>query len=185
MPLISANELLGDALRRGYAVGYFESWNLESLQGVIEVAELTVRFAPPDAQALGVEVRCAPDGGERTAVVFEPPTSKLKVDVSRSTLDESIRYPYYRNTQALERLPEEARLVSAQEAPLELAAGEALELRIFLDRSVLEVFANGRQCITQRIYPTGADSLGVRLFSKGGSATVSSLDAWDMAPACE
>ena len=41
MPLISANKLLGDALRRGYAVGYFESWNLESLQGVIEAAEVT------------------------------------------------------------------------------------------------------------------------------------------------
>ena len=58
-------------------------------------------------------------------------------------------------------------MVDAQEAPFELAAGEGLELRIFLDRSVLEVFANGRQCITQRIYSTRADSLGVRLFSKG------------------
>ena len=41
MPLISVNELLGDALAGGYAVGYFESWNLESLQGVIDAAEAT------------------------------------------------------------------------------------------------------------------------------------------------
>ena len=32
-------ELLGAALDKGYAVGYFESWNLESLRGVIDAAE--------------------------------------------------------------------------------------------------------------------------------------------------
>ena len=105
------------------------------------------------------------------------------VDVSRSTLDRSIQYPYYRNLQALERLPEEARTVVVQEAPFELAARETLELNILLDRSVLEVFANGRQCITQRIYPIRPASLEVRLFSRGGAVHVLSVHAWDMAPA--
>jgi len=41
MPLKPAKELLEDALANGYAVGYFESWNLESLQGVIDAAEAT------------------------------------------------------------------------------------------------------------------------------------------------
>jgi ketose-bisphosphate aldolase len=41
MPLKPAMELLQDALANGYAVGYFESWNLESLQGVIDAAETT------------------------------------------------------------------------------------------------------------------------------------------------
>jgi beta-fructofuranosidase len=71
--------------------------------------------------------------------------------------------------------------VTEQAAPFELRQGEKLELRIFIDRSILEVFANGRQCITQRIYPTRKDSLGVELFSKGGSITVESIKAWDMA----
>ena len=73
--------------------------------------------------------------------------------------------------------------MKAQEAPFELRDGERLKLRIFVDRSVLEVFANGRQCITQRIHPTRSDSLGVALFSRGGGANVLSLDAWEMAPA--
>ena len=72
--------------------------------------------------------------------------------------------------------------VTAQEAPFTLAPGEPLTLRVFLDRSILEVFANRRQCLTQRIYPTRADSLGVALFATGGDATVTSLRAWDMAP---
>ena len=41
MPLVPFRELMADAERGGYAVGYFESRNLESLQGVIDAAELT------------------------------------------------------------------------------------------------------------------------------------------------
>lgn len=39
MPLRPAMELIERARAGGYAVGYFESWNLESLQGVIDAAE--------------------------------------------------------------------------------------------------------------------------------------------------
>ena len=170
-------------VRSDISVGANSELELDDVRG--DCFELMVRFEAGDAEAIGVEVRCSPDGQEGTAILFEPSAGKLKVDISRSSLDESITYPYYRNEPALERLPEEARMVDAQEAPFELAAGEGLELRIFLDRSVLEVFANGRQCITQRIYPTRADSLGVRLFSKGGSVKVSSIEAWDMAPICD
>ena len=48
--------------------------------------------------------------------------------------------------------------------------------------SVLEVFANGRLCLTQRIYPTRADSLGVSVFARGGEAILNSLDAWTITP---
>ena len=39
MPLTSMDESLTGAMRGGYAVCYFESWNLESLQAIIEAAE--------------------------------------------------------------------------------------------------------------------------------------------------
>lgn len=39
MGLVSMRELLEDAKNRKYAVGYFESWNLESLGAVIDAAE--------------------------------------------------------------------------------------------------------------------------------------------------
>lgn len=41
MPLKPVTDMMRDALAGGYAVGYFESWNLESLQGVIDAAEQT------------------------------------------------------------------------------------------------------------------------------------------------
>ena len=39
MSLEAISDLLGHACRHKYAVGYFESWNLESLAGVIDAAE--------------------------------------------------------------------------------------------------------------------------------------------------
>jgi ketose-bisphosphate aldolase len=41
MPLIAMNHLLRHALENTYAVGYFESWNLESLLAVVDAAEKT------------------------------------------------------------------------------------------------------------------------------------------------
>src|ERR1700733_6250569 len=41
MPLESIEKLMNEAVRKDYAVGYFESWSLESLQGVIDAAEET------------------------------------------------------------------------------------------------------------------------------------------------
>ena len=41
MPVEPVPQMMARARRDGYAVGYFESWNLESLQGVLDAAEQT------------------------------------------------------------------------------------------------------------------------------------------------
>ena len=41
MPLASFIDMMADAERGGYAVGYFESWNMESLLAVCDAAEAT------------------------------------------------------------------------------------------------------------------------------------------------
>ncbi len=41
MPLALISQLVKAARARSYALGYFESWNLESLQGVLDAAEAT------------------------------------------------------------------------------------------------------------------------------------------------
>jgi beta-fructofuranosidase len=59
--------------------------------------------------------------------------------------------------------------------------GEPVTLHIFLDRSVIELFTDdGRTLLTGRIYPTLAESLGVALFSHGGSTRLLALDIWTM-----
>ena len=67
-----------------------------------------------------------------------------------------------------------------EQGPLELGPDEALHLRIFIDRSIIEVFANDKQCLTLRVYPEREDSAGVTLFARGGAAQLRSLKVWQM-----
>jgi beta-fructofuranosidase len=61
-----------------------------------------------------------------------------------------------------------------------MAPNEPLKLRVFVDRSIVEVFVNGRQCVTARVYPERRDSTGVSLRAAGRDAKLKSLDAWQM-----
>jgi beta-fructofuranosidase len=65
-------------------------------------------------------------------------------------------------------------------APVFLLPEETLKLRIFIDKSVVEVFVNGRQCVAARVYPGRADSTGVSLRAQGTDAELRSLDVWQM-----
>ena len=140
-----------------------------------DTMELLVEMRSHGAAQMGLKVRRSPGGEEETTIVYDAATQSLRIELERSTLDTGIVHRTF-CMHAQENPP-----VKAQEAPLALAPDEPLRLRVYLDRSILEVFANERQCVTQRIYPTRADSAGVALFSLGGTATAT-LDAWDMAP---
>ena len=144
--------------------------------------ELSLTIDTGSAGQCGLKLRRSPDGAEQTEVLFDRAAATLTVVTRRSGHDARVTYPAYRFDGALARLPEAKRFPGAQVAPLKLARGEALRLRVYLDRSVLEVFANGRQCITQRIYPTRPDSLGVAFFATDGAARIRTMDAWDMGP---
>ena len=148
--------------RHGVRLKSEQLW-LDDVRG--DSLELLIEIRPEDADEIGLSVRCSDDGQEETSIVYVRSANVLQIRLERSTLDEKIRYP-----------------VAAQEAPLDLARQETLTLQVFLDRSVLEVFANDGLCLTQRIYPARSDSNGVKLLATNGSATLVSLDAWDMRP---
>lgn len=130
--------------------------------------EIEAVIAPDQAREVGLFVLRSPDGTERTRVSLyqregqRPHTSRLQIDISEAT----------GHPDAFGRAPETG--------PLSLKAGETLQLRIFLDRSIIEVFANGRQCLTLRAYPQREDSTTVSLFARGGSARLVSLDMWHL-----
>ncbi len=130
-----------------------------------ECMEIVAVFELNGADECGLKIRCSPQQEERTRVIFRPARKELTLDVSESSLSPDVVD------------------VEPQTGPLELAEGETLQLRIFVDRTVIEVFANGQQCLTKRIYPSRADSLNTAAFAQGGRARLMSLDAWDMKPA--
>ena len=63
-------------------------------------------------------------------------------------------------------------------APLALVKGDrTLKLRIFIDRSVLEVFANEIVCFTKTISPLEANAV-LELRAEGGNANARRIQAW-------
>jgi beta-fructofuranosidase len=63
--------------------------------------------------------------------------------------------------------------------PFELKEGEDLTLRIFIDKSMIEVFANDRQAVVawHEYLP---ENVNISLFSKGGDMKVTNVTAWKM-----
>jgi beta-fructofuranosidase len=64
-------------------------------------------------------------------------------------------------------------------APFELKAGEDLTLRVFIDKNVVEVFANDRQAAVAACNYV-PENLGISLFSKGGDVRVEGITGWKM-----
>jgi sucrose-6-phosphate hydrolase SacC (GH32 family) len=124
--------------------------------------ELGIEMNAKEAKQFGVKVCRSPRGEEETAVYYDAIEKKLKVDTSKSSLAEGPK--------------------TVEAGPFELAPGETLKLRVFVDKSVVEVFANGRQAVMRRIYPSRGDSVGVAVFAKGGPASLAALEAWDLMP---
>ena len=138
--------------------------------------EIDLKIDPGSASRVGLRVRRSPQGREETIIACEPAAGKLMLDVTRSSLDKDVRYGTHRPHTA-----EGGDDVRVQKAPFEVTPSDTFKLRVFLDRSIIEVYGDDRQCVTQRIYPSRKDALSVSLFCKGGSAKVLSLNAWDMA----
>ena len=67
-------------------------------------------------------------------------------------------------------------------APFELREGETLSLDVFIDKCVVEVYANERQAICRRVYPTCPEkSVGAELIGK--TEDVLKLETYRMFPA--
>ena len=140
---------------------------LEQVSG--QAIEIEAVIEPGAAREVGFSVLRSPDGAEQTRISFYAPLHDrranpgwLQIDSSQSSLADDV----------YGRPPEQG--------PLEIDADEPLHLRIFVDRSIVEVFANDKQCLTLRAYPSRADSAGVSLFARGGAAQLRSLNAWQM-----
>ncbi len=134
---------------------------LEKIAG--NTLELAVTLEAGAAKRVGIKVCRSPDCEEETRIVYDAEERKLKIDTGQSSLAEGPK--------------------TVESAPYALTSGEPLSLRVFVDRSVVEVFAaDGRQALVRRVYPVRVDSTGVSVFANGGPARVSELRCWQMAP---
>jgi len=136
-----------------------ESRPLERVAG--DSCELALEVDPSTSQRCGLKVRAAKGGEEETLLYYDAARKELVFDSTLSGRD---------GRKVVER------------APFALKPGESLKLRVFVDKSVVEVYANDRQAICRRVYPARPDSVGASLFAVNGSAQFKSVTAWDMMP---
>lgn len=125
------------------------------------VYELELTIDPGTARRVGLRVARSPDRAEETAILLDLDAQALQVDTRNASLDQGVKV--------------------VESAPLAIQADQPVTLRVFLDRSVVEVFADDRQAVTRRIYPSRPDSTGLALFAEGGAAHVRGIRAWRLA----
>ena len=126
-----------------------------------QLLELEITIEPGQAQQTGVLVNYSQDGREKTALYYDATEKKLVIDATQSSVDMGRR--------------------DIEKGPFELGKEEPLVLRVFVDKSIVEVFANDRQAVARRVYPK-LGGLGVKLFAKGGDVKVLSVKAWELMP---
>ncbi|MCF5177197.1 glycoside hydrolase family 32 protein, partial [Pseudomonas sp. PA-6-1D] len=107
---------------------------------------------------LGIALRCSDDGHEQTLLYYDAVLQRLVLDRSRSG----------------------AQVTGQRSVAIDPTQG-LLALRVFLDRSSIEVFdENGRFSLSSRLYPQPG-SLGVKLVASGSGGRVSISRAWSLA----
>ncbi|KAG6294402.1 hypothetical protein E4U45_006378 [Claviceps purpurea] len=77
----------------------------------------------------------SPDGHETTSLVFDLKTQTISVDRSKSSL-------------------KQLGTTSPDSGHMRLLPGEDLDVRIFVDVSIIEIYANDRFALTSRVYPS-------------------------------
>ncbi|MFD1775873.1 GH32 C-terminal domain-containing protein [Paenibacillus rhizophilus] len=128
-----------------------------------DMLEIILSFNSCQAEQVGVSLRRSPDGAEETVIRFSRPEQRLEVDRTKTTLDER----------------ERTRGIQGGHLPI---GEETLRLHIFVDRSLIECYANGLKSLTTRAYPSRLDALGLLLRADGPVEQVD-MEVWEMTPA--
>ena len=153
---------------------------LENIKG--NSIELYVEIDSKKAKKFGLNVLSSRDGNEHTKIFIDKDQSLLGIDVSRS----SAQNPKYSQYMMIKGDEYKNKTTKVQSAPFKINDGEIIKLRIFIDKSIIEVFANdGMQSITQVVFPTNEDSVHVELFSDDSEIIVKKINSWSLFPSMQ
>jgi beta-fructofuranosidase len=141
---------------------------LDGIEG--KAMEIIVEADAKNCSSFEINVLRSPDKQEYTRIAFykqrgyrlNPWPSVITLDNTNSSILPDVK-----------SRPEEV-------APVVLGNKELLKLRIFIDKSVIEVFVNGKQYLCERVYPGMESSKGISFLARGSGAVVKSFDAWQM-----
>jgi beta-fructofuranosidase len=145
---------------------HFENVHLGGAQPKVKVLdgvagralELSVRFATSQestlaARFMGIKVLCDAGGNGGIECLYDASTQTFGHVLSECDTDK---------------------------VPFALRSGEPLTLRLWIDGSAIEAFANDRAAWTWRYYPESEQQDCVALIARGGDAAVESINIWNL-----
>jgi beta-fructofuranosidase len=118
----------------------------------------------------GIKIRKSPDEKEETVLLYDAINKKLKADLSKTSLRRTgfIRDP-------LSGTDKRADVIQHFDL-----GGESLKLHIFIDKALIQAYANDQKTITSWVYPSLEESKGLQIWTEGGEAKVKSMQVWEM-----
>ncbi|ORX88601.1 Arabinanase/levansucrase/invertase, partial [Basidiobolus meristosporus CBS 931.73] len=139
---------------------------VKSISNLGEKFRFKTSISIHDDSQVALIVRSSEDTKEHTSIVFNPKNSTIIVDRSQSTLIQNFTTTpvtgffslfdfYNRDNRTVDR--------------------ETLEVEIWVDNSIIEVYANERFALATRVYPTSNNAVGVGYWVNG-SITVNKLE---------
>lgn len=124
--------------------------------------DIEAAFRPQRASKFGVKVLTGANGDE-TVIGYDVAARRLYIDRTRSGAAAAQLSGFF----------------GVHSAPLSLRDG-TLNLRILVDNSIVEVFAeNGERVLTDLVYP-GTGSNGLKIFAEGGAAALETITIHQM-----
>ena len=131
--------------------------------------EIEAEIEPREARMVCINVLQSPGKEEYTPICFYINTGGRKQNMAQVLIDPS-RSSLRKDVFA--RIPEFL--------DVQLEEDNLINCRIFIDRSLIEVFINGKQCVTLMVHPSRTDSTGISLRAQGGDAQIKNLSVHQM-----
>ncbi|ONI91120.1 glycosyl hydrolase [Saccharothrix sp. ALI-22-I] len=157
-----ATEVLGYRTRKlVHATGWSsaEDPGADDLGAVGAAFDLTARLRPRSDAPCGLRLETTADGAEHLDIVIDPVADELVVDRDHASLDVRALKGRYRIPPSGARAPD-----------------GAVDLRVIVDGSIVEVFLGSGEALTLRCYPTGP--VPWRLRTTGGPDHI--VDVWQL-----
>lgn len=132
----------------------------DMLEIVLEMESASDKF--------GIQLRKSPGGEEETKLLYDAVNKKLFADLSKSSLSPMQRHP---------SLGTDERKNVLNHFDLE---GKSFKLHVFIDKSLIQAYANDKKTITTWVYPSRDDSKGLMLWSNNSEAKIKALQVWEM-----
>jgi beta-fructofuranosidase len=123
--------------------------------------EIEAELDPAGSKRFGFVVGKSPDGSEYTKIYYDREKQEFVVDQTKSSKREHIPLDIRTGSYPLDSITK-------------------MKLHVFIDGSVVEVFVNGQDAFTTRLFPLSPLSNIVEAFSEGGSVQLKSASIWKL-----